>query len=96
MDALIDPFPDFEAAQIFIRVRRDEDNFMSARGQFQQQCFNEHADAAAQINGILEAEGDFHRAKINFCPDCYHTGNESRETGLVLAFKAGGIADSIA
>ena len=35
---------------------------MSARGQFPQQCFDEHADAAAQINGILEAEGDFHRA----------------------------------
>jgi len=69
---------------------------MSARGQFPQQCFDEHADAAAQINGILEAEGDFHRAKINFRPDCYHAGNESRETGLVLTFKTPGLADNMA
>ena len=64
MDVLADPFPGFKPAQTVFGVRRDEDDFMSARGQFPQQCFDEHADAPPQINGILEAEGDFHLAKI--------------------------------
>ena len=62
INVLADPFTGIKPALVFIRVRRDKDNFMSARRQFPDQRFDEHADAPAQINGILEAEGDFHRS----------------------------------